>query len=765
MKRNIMSIGVILAAIFTLSACVEDLDNVQVDDAAGVQFEVSAGIVDTKTANDGLKTSWVAGDAISVFHAEADASAYVSDASFTVAEGDLEAGTFKGTLASALDASKSYDWYAVYPYVADSSSPKAAKVTVGNVAQAGDNTTAHLAGVNFPMWGVDSSVEAAARPTLAMTHLSSILEVVVTNRSTSEVTVNTVAFTAPEEVAGEFTVDLTSENPAFTAVQDKSSKTSTLDVTGAAALTTGGSAKYYLSVKPFTAAAGSELVVSVNGIERKVTVASDVVFAPGHIRTLNFDYDQVAAPVVTTDKVAFSSATLNWTTDGLATAFNIYVGGEKKATVGADVLTYDLTGLPTGAESKVTVEAVGDQNTAMSDEVAVKTAGVYEVENNTGTSFLCIGWDELARTEVNGATQAYQVQVYTDADMGELVYDITPYTGGNNGDNYIFGNSSYLGKSSSPQGTLGIKNENVITPMRLSVGGFYPATTYYVRVRTLAGYTNKGTDAKTIAHPFGDSSWSDLVPMTTDAEHVLADDEIIYGGFNDMCVQTDFLSPALGAINDDKATPIAWDKRTSSFLRFYAWGTGLHQANTFGLAATSGITRIDGSTKPVSADCAIHRGNAKGSGNTYIGDMEGWVWAAWTRPMMGAFALDGNTTFIATPPLTTDKLSAEGTECTLTFSAAIRTRYQDNISLTADGLQVQVWRANRETPSYETIHTFKVSEIMPYDVATATAKDVVNDYNRNHLSCDLTLYPGDNVEIVAKRSGYIVLDDILVKRK
>ena len=740
MKRNIMSIGVILAAIFTLSACVEDLDNVQVDDAAGVQFEVSAGIVDTKTANDGLKTSWVAGDAISVFHAEADASAYVSDASFTVAEGDLEAGTFKGTLASALDASKSYDWYAVYPYVADSSSPKAAKVTVGNVAQTGDNTTAHHAGVNFPMWGVDSSVEAAARPTLAMTHLSSILEVVVTNSSTAEVTVNTVAFTAPEEVAGEFTVDLISENPAFTAVQDKSSKSSTLDVTGAAALTTGGSAKYYLSVKPFTAAAGSELVVSVNGIERKVTVASDVVFAPGHIRTLNFDYDQVAAPVVTTDKVAFSSATLNWTTDGLAPAFNIYVGGEKKATVNGDVLTYDLTGLPTGAESKVTVEAVGDHNTAMSDEVAVRTLGVRWID--AATRSVTIEWDETVEwpeAYTGGSIDAsgkngrgYQIAIYKDKDCAQEVYAVYTYWGSR----YSFGNSSWYGKTG---------NCNYFVPTMLSMGYLEPNTTYYVRVRSVDDVTVGGM---TLNNEAGTSEWSEPLEVKTEQSHVAEAGEVIFADFDELCFLTDRTHGCPGVIKDGDA--------------YYVTSVGdspNKDLNVYGVA-TAG-TGTAGEYFSGSTFCAIGDPASRTYTN-YIGNegtaLEGWHFSTNIRANMGVLTIDrARNRFFGTPALT-GNLTDEEKPCVLTFDfGAFRTGANSSYSMNVQRLR---------EGSLETVAVLEFTG--QYTTDSPTSTDYKIDYCLSEKKVELSLKSGDAVIISAKDASnpfFMVYDNFKIVTK
>jgi hypothetical protein len=249
--------------------------------------------------------------------------------------------------------------------------------------------------------------------------------------------------------------------------------------------------------------------------------------------------------------------------------------------------------------------------------------------------------------------------------------------------------------------------------------------------------------------------------MTTDAVHVPAANEVIYGGFNDMCVQHDFLNSNLGAINANKGNKIAWDERPAQLFYFYHNNQDYHQASTFGLASSG--KRIDGSTKLAEYDCAIHTGNAVGTGNTYIGDMAGWVWAAWTRPVMGALSLQGKTTFVATPPLASDKLSADGTQCTMTFKACHRMYITSTSDRNLESIDVQVWR--EASSSYEVIKTFKLSEILAFDPKTDTAEEVLYDYGRNTLSCDMILHPGDNVEIVSKVNGHVILDDILVVTK
>ena len=117
MKRRIFSLGLMLAATFTLTNCVKEVNQPVDVPSAGIPFEIVAfASEDTKTENDGMKTKWIENDAINLFHAVAGSEEYVSDNSFEITEENLAEGRFTGKLGGALDGSKSYDWYAFYPY-------------------------------------------------------------------------------------------------------------------------------------------------------------------------------------------------------------------------------------------------------------------------------------------------------------------------------------------------------------------------------------------------------------------------------------------------------------------------------------------------------------------------------------------------------------------------------------------------------------------------------------------------------------------------
>ena len=113
MKRQILTLGAICAAAFTLTNCNKEIAEPKAPVTEGIPFEIVATTADTKTENTGLNTKWTAGDALNVFHAIAGSTVYGNNDEFKYTGADNK---FKGKLTKGLVAGKSYDWYALYPY-------------------------------------------------------------------------------------------------------------------------------------------------------------------------------------------------------------------------------------------------------------------------------------------------------------------------------------------------------------------------------------------------------------------------------------------------------------------------------------------------------------------------------------------------------------------------------------------------------------------------------------------------------------------------
>lgn len=316
MKKLSLFMGMALAASLSLTNCTEKIEGpITPATPAGIPFEISADI-STKTTNDGLATNWAEGDAINLFHAEASTAEYVSDGEFKLDA--TREGVFTGSLAGGgLNASKSYDWYAIYPYNKNVTTPAATNkgyIFLGQTAtkgfrtiQEGNDSKSHLCGTALPLYGVAKGVASDVKPAVAMNNLASVVAVKVKNTTTEPLVVNSVSFTSTEDIVGGYFVNFTGENVVYTGSgTDYVSSTASLTVNNGEAIAPNSEAKFYIPIKPHSVAAGKTLKISVNGYEKPLTLPKDVTFTAGSIKTLAFNFDKVVVDYVT----------LPWAIDG-----------------------------------------------------------------------------------------------------------------------------------------------------------------------------------------------------------------------------------------------------------------------------------------------------------------------------------------------------------------------------------------------------------------------------------------------------------------
>lgn len=329
MKKNIIALGLIVAATFALTNCTKEIENpADGQESAGIPFEITASTVETKTTNDGFNTAWKAGDKMSVFHAEAGQTALGANDQFAISAEDMESKVFKGTLSTALEAGKSYDWHAFYPY---NDKFAAAKLDAGIIGytnygatcnsgavstglkQDGNDSMNHLAGDKFPMYGTVSGLAADASVSVDMKHLMSVIELEVTNNASEAVTVTEVLFSAPVHIVGSFYYDTVNDEYE---VSDENycSKTAKLSVASAQPIAKGGKAKFYLAVVPATIEEGdiTMTVTTDKGtcVKTKTLAADkaedDLVLKAGKIRKMTFAYDA---------EIVIKTVDLPWTED------------------------------------------------------------------------------------------------------------------------------------------------------------------------------------------------------------------------------------------------------------------------------------------------------------------------------------------------------------------------------------------------------------------------------------------------------------------
>ncbi len=350
-----------MVATLSLSNCAKEVDfqDRGKTDASGVPYELVVSSPTTKTTIDGFNVSWNGDtDAVNVYHAEAGSTTYVNDGSFSISSADVASGRFTGTLASAPKSGKTYDWYVFYPYVSAKTSPaliNAGYTTIGSSAsesqtQNGNNSTAHLAGKDFPLYGVSKVVSYDATPDVTMHHLASYIEFNVTNNTTKPLTVSEIEFDAPQNVVGTFYINFS--NPYdikySPSGNDFVSNSATLSVINGSAIPVGESAKFYIGIKPMdieaSVGAPKKITVTVNGYEKSINLTQNASFTAGKIKTINFNYDSLVDiftwNLTTNSYSAVSADQVTWSEDNVAT---MVVDKDKATTNANNYLPKDKT--------------------------------------------------------------------------------------------------------------------------------------------------------------------------------------------------------------------------------------------------------------------------------------------------------------------------------------------------------------------------------------------------------------------------------------
>ena len=340
---------------FVLGSC-EQIENPGVNDKVeSTDFCVYLSDIATKTANDGMSTQWVEGDAIGLFHAIAGTQNYIDDNSFTC--DNVAANKFSGTLTEELNAGSNYDWYAFYPKINITNGDSPVKFSkyigrtemssfAGKVIQIGNNSMAHLAGGRdgFPVVGFVNNVPASEFPAIPMKNVASVICVNVTNTLSEPIVINSVDLVAPKPIIGKFSIELTGNDIAASSLYGHGFIR--LEVAEGSQIARGESAKLYIGVAPFTVTSGEEILLYVNTTIGDKTISQriaksfdgDTPFKSGFIKTFNVSYAQTDVVPVKVNKSDFQTLNLGQT----STAFK--AGREHYSFDGWKLLTGAVVG-------------------------------------------------------------------------------------------------------------------------------------------------------------------------------------------------------------------------------------------------------------------------------------------------------------------------------------------------------------------------------------------------------------------------------------
>lgn len=288
MKKSMFSL---LLAALALTNCSKDEEAVVTPVVDQPAYTIYA-TPDSRTTNDGMNTKWEADDEVNVFHAATGSTEYVAaEGAFATAAGD---GVFSGNLKAAL-TEEAYDWYMFYPYNSYTTTPAntdGGRSYIGcrsdqAQTQTGNNSMAHIAGTNYPLYGKATNVAAATTPSITMKHASSLVEFKVVNGTSEAFAVTGIDFTSTEDIVGNYYIDFSSATPSFKKYSTYTSSLAQLVVAEGAEIAAGGSATFYMAIKPHTVDGDIHIVVkTTQGNCEKTITGQTPTFTAGKMKTI-----------------------------------------------------------------------------------------------------------------------------------------------------------------------------------------------------------------------------------------------------------------------------------------------------------------------------------------------------------------------------------------------------------------------------------------------------------------------------------------------
>jgi len=386
MKRThyLASIVALLAGVYGLASCTA----VHEDAPQGLFTEEVSFVVNldempvTKTINNGNATVWGESDRISVLVHDISSDEEDYRSGYLTHRGNNEFGGRIGALTGDM-----FNWYFLYPYGSDNKSPKAVSISVeSNPTQDGngDNKMAHLAGEGFPLYGkVTNSPKNANIPAIYMVQVLSRFDYKVTNATSSPIVVKEIEFTAPTEICGDFTGNLTVDNPAWEA-KSGASKVLKLTVDNGDEMAAGDVREFYAGFMPFKLEAGNPMQVKITAVNpsnpnsnlvyyKVYRMEDDVTFHASKFNTFNLSFDPSNSDTPISDEpvnpdpsgeledqiLTFNNANVTWTIGSGYTVGSSYPAQEIQGAKTEVTYVSGNTNVATINGSNITIVAAG----------------------------------------------------------------------------------------------------------------------------------------------------------------------------------------------------------------------------------------------------------------------------------------------------------------------------------------------------------------------------------------------------------------------
>ena len=395
--------------------------------------------------------------------------------------------------------------------------------------------------------------------------------------------------------------------------------------------------------------------------------------------------------------------------------------------------TICATGLELGKDFNLTLKVIDNISGDVREvnNITGTSGNIKQLKENVGPTHVSVGWTEVPAVNGN-LKRAYSGQLATDKEMKNLVYDID-FRDAMTDNCGAFNSSSWYGKK---DGT------NLNIPTAATFGQLKANTKYYFRVKT----TEKNSDGVALANPMGNSLWSPVVELTTEDVHKPAANEVIFQGFDDITLQSDFINYAAGTtpnVTDKKSVTNPWPYSDAAHWNLYN-STNSHLLGTWGYAEKGKF--IDGQTKHTE-EIANYIGTEK------AGSLAGWHMSDSISPHQGYVKMGAGSetyNYISTPALDSPLLSAAGTPCIVSFKAC---------AVVTDMPKVTIEHGRAGV--YE--------EFVKFDLPRACSEYIdgsnyVYDGKWTTYSAEIVLKPGDNIAIRCREKRFVI-DDILIVTK
>lgn len=420
------------------------------------------------------------------------------------------------------------------------------------------------------------------------------------------------------------------------------------------------------------------------------------------------------------------------------------------------LMEYSFGNFEHGTEHNIAIAKIagdGIDEKTKSARNAFKTGEIWQIRNNVGPTHICFEYTNIAGT-TGSATSAYHVQVFdTEDTLKTPVYSF--YTADLN----VKKAGVYAGRQ-----WYGKVNDNASRiPMRISVGNLQPGKDYYIRMKSVGSSEHKvsvGTDegntqkAITLYSKTGESKYSKLYKITTEQSHSAETNEVLFEGFDDMALGTDYVNSSATLIPvmqaADKQYIASLKKNYEAFLKNEnkKWCVCTAQFNETGTFENYGFA----SNGTITHECSI----------------KDWTYTGTCTPNYGFVVLGRNDiASLRTPALESASLSETPVPCVVTLKAC---PVQYGPEAIFDNIRIDVYKpdASGNYIAASIGDTKKLTDNREYWYDT---KNYKNNYSWQEISDVVMLAKGWKLQITipnpsngsnATLTGCIAIDDIHV---